>query len=408
MEYSLVALGQVIQEHRVANGLTQDELGSAAGYRAGAGVSISRIENGLTRPGRDRFTGIALALGLTPDQLESAAEERTRDISAAQGGTGGPATSSAGGERLDDRSKRLRQEVKRRDAVISELYGAFNEAHDRARDEFFMTLVEIASGIDGAPQPDPVKPEDHHLTDAEAEAAFRLRFALRGVANVLAGGAQFAATGAAPSVGRLAAYGTFRAVVSMGRASTGKAISDLHGVAATNASYARLGRGPLANGGAGIAGGKRVLTGIEVGTDLLLAVIASWWTAKRNLKKQQELTAELDRIDAEISATQRGFEALEDILPRATKVLDDIAVHGARALNRWDARMGPRPLRWDSLDPTQRQLYQDFVRISACQLAVASINFQELMESTGDDREGLIESSDEVLNRSQEVVGALV
>ena len=30
---------------------------------------------------------------------------------------------------------------------------AFNEAHDRARDKFFVPFVEVATGVTGAPQP---------------------------------------------------------------------------------------------------------------------------------------------------------------------------------------------------------------------------------------------------------------
>src|SRR3954452_461387 len=177
MESSLNALGQVIHECRVAKGFTQEELGTDAGYGAGAGVSISRIENGLTRPTRERFAGIAVALGLTPDELESAAEERTTELSA-QGATGGGAPSPAGRERPGDRSKRLRQEVERREAVSGELSEAFKDAHDRARDQFFMTLVGISGGIDGAPQPDPVTLDDGgDVPDAEAEASALFRFA---------------------------------------------------------------------------------------------------------------------------------------------------------------------------------------------------------------------------------------
>ena len=51
MEYSREALGQVIREHREARipRWTQQELGEAAGYRAGAAVSLSRIESDLLR-----------------------------------------------------------------------------------------------------------------------------------------------------------------------------------------------------------------------------------------------------------------------------------------------------------------------------------------------------------------------
>ena len=401
MDSSLDALGQVIREHRVANGLTQDELGTDAGYGAGAGVSISRIENGLTRPTRDRFAGIAVALGFTPDELEAAARERTRDISA-QGANGGGVPSSAGRERPGVRAKRLSQAVERREAVSGELSEAFKDAHDRARDEFFMTLVGISGGIDGAPQPDPVKPDDgdDDVTYAEAEASFRFRFASRGIANVLAGGAQLAEAGAAPEAGRLASYGAFQTVLAMGRASTGRKISDLHGAAADRAARAKFGLGPKASGGFGIAGGDRVLTGIRWSTTLALHAMAM----RSELKKQ----AELDKIDDEIRATQRGFEALEDILPRATEVLDHIAVHGTRALKRWDAQMVTRPCQWDSLDSAQQQRFLDFVEISACQLAVASIDVEELMDSRGDDRERLIAWADAVLSKSQEDVEALV
>ena len=218
--------------------------------------------------------------------------------------------------------------------------------------------------------------------------------------HVLVGGAQLAEAGAAPEAGRLASYGAFRAVLAGGRASTGRKISDLHGAAADRAARAKFGLGPKASGGFGMDGGDRVLTGIRWSTTLALYAMAM----RSELKKQ----AELDGIDDEIMATQRGFEALEDILPRATKVLDHIAVHGTRALKRWDAQMVTRPCQWDSLDSAQKQRFLEFVEISACQLAVASIDVQELMDSRGDERERLIEWVDAVLSKSQEDVEALV
>jgi transcriptional regulator with XRE-family HTH domain len=404
MEISLKELGQVIQELRVGKGLTQDDLGTKAGYKAGAGVSISRIENGFTRPGRERFEGIALELGMTPAQLEAAAEERTRDNSGVQAETDGLAKSPVRREHLEDQSKPIIQELERRKTLNSELYGAFNETHDRARDEFFMPFVEIAGRIDGAPQPDAENLNLDDVKDAKDAATFRLRFKSRRVEHVLANAVALNA----PTVGSAAAYGAFRLAVSLGTASTGAANSDLFGIAKTNAALAGLGRGTLANGGAGVAGGKRLLTGIQWGTALLLMTAAVVWDARRSLKQQQEQAAALRELDAEIRATRRGLEALEDFLPRATQVLDDIAVHGGRALNKWEAQVGPQPLEWDSLDPSQRKRYQDFAKILGCQLEVTELDFQELMESRGEDRERLIELFDRVLNQSQEVVDSLV
>ena len=44
------SLGNVIRELRTASGLTQEELGTRAGYGSGAGVAISRIERGWRSP----------------------------------------------------------------------------------------------------------------------------------------------------------------------------------------------------------------------------------------------------------------------------------------------------------------------------------------------------------------------
>lgn len=416
MQFSVEALGSVIREHREAKQLTQDELGSAAGYGAGAGVSISRIESGITRPGREKFEGIARALGLEPSDLEQAAADRDHAtpgaaalVSAADATAGAArhAGQPLGRERLKDRLKRIQSEVSHRTAVITELGDAFNEAHDRARDDFFMPFVAVASGVDGAPQPDPSGlVADPSADDAETEASVRLKVTSHGIAHVLAGGAGGAAAGAA--VGGAAAYGTFMAAVSFGTASTGAAISGLSGAAATNAALALLGGGTLAAGGAGVAGGTMLLTGIVAAPALLLAVGGLVWMAKRNQRQQQELSARLDEAEAELAATQPGFDALAGILPRATETLDYIATHAGHAFERWASSLPSLPTNWDSLEDSERRRYHDFIEIAASQLAVVSINVQDLMALRGDERKHLIAFADEVLVQTQNVVRTLV
>ncbi len=336
MEFSLEALGRVIREHREAKRppMTQDDLGDKAGYKSGAGVSISRIESGLTRPGPERLEGIALALGLSTAQLEAEAAKRTLEVAKdRREPRSGGAGKAAGDERIKDRVKRIQQEIERRTTLITALGDKFNEAHDRARDDFFMKFVEIADGINGVLPPDSTGLHVDDADDAQAEAQYRHRFASYGVAHVLAGGAGGAFAGAA--VGGAAAYVTFMGAVSVGSASTGAAIAGLSGVAATNAALALLGGGTLAGGGAGVAGGTAVLAGIVAAPALLLTVGGLVWMVRRNRKQQQELTVKLDAADEEIAATRGGFEAFADILPRATKTLDYIAVHGGHALTRW-------------------------------------------------------------------------
>lgn len=411
MDFSLEALGSVIRERREAKvpPMTQDELGRRAGYGAGAAVSISRIEAGLTRPGSERFAGIAAALGLTPSQLEDAAGKRTAEL----GEDGGAPAASRGqiaDERPTERIKRIQEEVDRRTSLVTELADQFNAAHDRARDEYFMKFVAVAAEVNGAPQPDPAALEgSNDSDDVEAEAARQFQWTSYGVGQVLAGTAGAAAGGAAgAAVGGAAAYGTFMAAASFGTASTGAAIAGLNGVAATNAALALLGGGAVAAGGAGVAGGTLLLTGIVAAPALLLAAGGLAWMVRRNRKQQQELIQKLDEADGELTATKRGFDALTDFLPRATKTLDYIATHAAHALKRWEQRLEPPPRSWESMSAEQRQYYQDFVDISAVQLAVATIDVQNLMRTRGDEREQLIRLTDEVLTQAQSTAESLV
>ncbi|WP_156298229.1 helix-turn-helix domain-containing protein [Mycobacterium paragordonae] len=409
MEYSAEALGIVIRERRESQDpkMTQAELGKAANYRSGASVTISRIESGQMRPGPDRLRDIARTLGMSLKQLEKEATKRTKELGGSQSNSHGEGGAGAGGERLKDRAKRIQQEIERRTTLITEAGDAFNAAHDRARDEFFMKFVGTAGNITGADQPNPSAFAENGSVGAQSDAAARIRLTSYGITHALAAGAGGAAAGAA--VGGAAAYGAFVGAVSLGTASTGAAIGGLSGVAATNAALALLGGGTLAAGGAGIAGGMALLAGIVAAPALLLGVGGLVWMMKRNRKQQQELAAKLDEAEAQLAETRRGFEALvDDILPRATQTLDYIAVHAGHALKRWDDRLGPRPQDWNSMSTDARRDYQEFIDIAASQLAVVSINFESLMVSRGQDREILIGSADAILDEAQSIVKRFV
>src|SRR5687767_7285437 len=104
MKYSRDALGQVIEKHRVAKGLTQQQLGELAKYQAGAAVSISRVESGRIHPGQARRSDIAAALDLTLAELESAAADLTKEIAAGKAPAGRAAASTARAEGLAQRA----------------------------------------------------------------------------------------------------------------------------------------------------------------------------------------------------------------------------------------------------------------------------------------------------------------
>ncbi len=132
------------------------------------------------------------------------------------------------------------------------------------------------------------------------------------------------------------------------------------------------------------------------------------WKVRRNRKQQEEAKKQLDAIEAEIAATREGFEAVASILPRSREILDYIAVHAGHALKRWESQLGSRPIDWKSMSAADRKRYQDFIDISANQLAVATIDVTKLMASRGDEQEEMIAVAEEVLKQSKATIESLV
>lgn len=118
------------------------------------------------------------------------------------------------------------------------------------------------------------------------------------VAEAVGGGAIAASSGALIGV---ASYGS---ATLLATASTGTAISSLSGAAATNATLAWFGGGPLAAGGLGVAGGTAMVGGIAVAP--ALAVGSMMWARKarkvldeaRENHALNELAAKAMRSDA--------------------------------------------------------------------------------------------------------------
>lgn len=93
---------------------------------------------------------------------------------------------------------------------------------------------------------------------------------------------------------------TFAAVGALATASTGAAIGGLSGAAATSATLAWLGGGSIAAGGAGVAGGTMVLTGIVAAPLLVAAGGFLWWKGNRALQDQKRVHEDLRRAEAEL------------------------------------------------------------------------------------------------------------
>lgn len=115
--------------------------------------------------------------------------------------------------------------------------------------------------------------------------------------------------------GFAAAGATTSAVSILCTASTGTAIADLSGVAATNATLSALGGGSIAAGGGGIALGSTVLSASSAGIGLLAGGILMEFTAKK-------LSDSADIAMQEAKKTEMQVERFIDFFNELIHVID--------------------------------------------------------------------------------------
>lgn len=386
MEYTSRALGQQIKVLREELGLSQETFGNLAGYGKGAGVSISRIESGTTRPSRQSLPRIAEALGIAPERLEQLAGIRNTEAET-------KLDTSAVGRRLaiERRKSNIEERTKSRTECAEDLAALLEIAHDRARETFFLKFLKIAKDIEGAQHPSESLKGSLPSAGEDASTAEAINSLLStwysDIAKLIAGGAGGATIGA--GVGHAAAYATYAGVARLGTASTGAPIAGLSGIAAANATLSKLGGGTLASGGRGVAGGNLVLTSIVAAPIGLMFAGGVYLAHRLNKARAVKLNAELDRAEALLDSTQKGFELLTNTISRATASLNYIGVHAAHALDKWEQGLGARPIPWSSLTCEQSKSYVDFFQIAACELAVNSIDAAQFMAVESDDLDHL-------------------
>jgi transcriptional regulator with XRE-family HTH domain len=398
VEYSPTALGQVIRDCREAHTpkLSQEELGRKAGYRAGAGVSMSRIENGVTRPSPRRLEGIAATLGLSVHELEVRSAQR----SSAPPRTDRQPDSPRDRESTRTWMRRIQREFDRRQTQAVAQGQSFNTAHDRARDDFLLELVDSARGLAGLPTSPArrlVRPGGQ--SGAAAEAALRHRVAADGLAAVLASGA--AALAASQESDREIAYDAVVAAAMLAPVPTDRAEVDPPTGATARATRALLGGGTMAT--------VALLTGVvATAASPLIAAGALAWLARRSRRQNDQLRIELGQAESNLTATQPGFDAVMDLLTQATELLAYIALHASHALRRWRATLPAGAARWSDLSADQQGAYAVFVDVAAYQVCVDSINMTELLAAPVGQQAALIQTAGAILQVARQDVEVLI
>ncbi|MEE3471733.1 MAG: hypothetical protein VZR24_13800 [Butyrivibrio hungatei] len=206
----------------------------------------------------------------------------------------------------------------------------------------FDDFADIIEKIQGRPQFKAYKRDGIDLPEYEAEELKKVSAG----AGALLGGLGGAAAGTA---GGIAASGaTLSAVMALGTASTGTAISALSGAAATNAAMAALGGGSVAAGGGGMALGSAVLGGAMLGAGLLVGGVIinitggklsdkadeAYLQAKRTEQEVNKIVAYFDELTEAAGKFKDSLTRVEDVYKKYLNIIDHIVNFEEK--NIWD------------------------------------------------------------------------
>lgn len=235
---------------------------------------------------------------------------------AAVAGVAGVGTGIHGGIKMKEASDTMKLAQSKQERAIA-LFNSRNDETTALMDAIGTQELEILSTFDDfsdiiekiqrRPEFKAYKREGIDLPEYEAEELKKISAG----AVVLLGGIGGAAAGTAG--GFAAAGATTSAVMALGTASTGTAISALSGAAATNATLAALGGGAVAYGGGGMALGTAVLGGATLGVGLLVGGIIFNVTGSKLSDKADEAYVQAKRTEGEVNTIVAYLDELTEV-----------------------------------------------------------------------------------------------
>lgn len=269
--------------------------------------------------------------------------------------------------------------------------------------EQFSNLIEK---IQGRPEFKAYDKEGVNLPEYEAEELKKVSAG----AGVLIGGIGGAAAGTA---GGFAAAGvTTSAVMALGTASTGTAISTLSGVAATNATLAALGGGSLAAGGGGMALGSMVLGGATLGVGLLVGGVIFNVTGSKLSDKADEAYSQAKRTEREVNKIVAYFDELSTAAEGFRTSLTNVAEQYTKRLSTLDHIINfEEKVEWQEFSDKQKILTENTVllvgllyQMCKIQLVLKSEKEEELNHVNKDAVDKAISDADKVMKELDHVV----
>lgn len=181
-------------------------------------------------------------------------------------------------------------------------------------------------------------------------------------ANVILGGLGGAALGTAGAFA--ASSATTAAVMALGTASTGTAISTLSGVAATNATLAALGGGSIAAGGGGMALGTMVLGGATLGVGLLIGGVIFSLSGSHIEGKADKAVKAMEENERKIKAILRYLTDLKATAQRFDSTLMRLNSLYRTRMSEFREFMNQFPdkeVDWNQLSQKQKNILENVV-----------------------------------------------
>lgn len=141
---------------------------------------------------------------------------------------------------------------------------------------------------------------------------------------------------ASVAAGNLIGLAVTSGLVGAAQASTGIAISALHGAAATNATLAALGGGALHVGGAGMAGGAAVMSGLTMAPVLMFGGIMLNGKGSRALESAKDVRNEADKAVETMKQSETELRKVRDLSKKIQEELGRLNVVYDRLMSQME------------------------------------------------------------------------
>ncbi len=323
-------------------------------------------------------------------------------------GAAGIGTGIRGGMKMKDANDTMKSAQEKQEKAVDRLKD-YNQETTLTMDELgerelsilvsFERFSDLIEKIQGRPEFKKYSKDGIDLPEYKVEELKKVSAG----AGVLLGGISGAVAGTAG--GFAAAGATTSAVMALGVASTGTTISSLSGVAATNATLAVLGGGPLSVGGGGMALGSVVLGGATLGVGLLIGGIIFNVTGSKLADKASEAYSQACKTDEQVNKITWYLRKLRMAAKKYQKTLIEVERQYQKRLEMLDCMViSSEKTDWRDFSKTEQKMTENLVLLvgllyKMCQvkLVLQAEDKDEINTINKEEMEQVIHSAKDIL-----------